>query len=901
MTFDMLENGEGFLKKAFKIIVVLAVAAAVMAGFGLYIEYLKVREVGAEYVSVYIIRIATALIAGVVIFALTMLLTAVNGAVLRRAAIRRGELVWIMKRKYVFGLGALLGLIVALFNARNIGGKFLMFKNAVNYGESDPVFGKDISYFLFKREFWIDAAGVLDFVIFALLIYTVGAYFVMYISDGRDGGALEFLKDKAVFSHCAALVFLMGLVKALTYRFTAEGLVYSKTADVTGAGYADVKIRLPFYTAAPYIIGVLIILAAVFLFKRKYKAVGICVLTFPALLVIMWAVVALTNSFVVAPQEVALEQPYIESNIKYTKLGFGLDNIETSTFDIKNDLTAQDIEDNAETVDNIRITDMPATLSVSNSTKSVRNYYTFTDSDIVPYTVNGKKTALNIAPRELDADKLPENAKNYINLHLRYTHGYGIVANTINDVNADGQPVYRIDSMPIVSQEGFPVVTQPRIYYGEKTDNYVVVNTDYDELDYVTDDEQTGEGYSGSGGIEMKGLNRLLFAIDNMDYKLLISGYIHSDSKLLINRNIFDRVKTAVPFMEQDDDPYIVIDDNGNLKWVLDLYTTSDKMPYSQTYSGVNYIRNSAKAVIDAYSGEVKIYITDTSDPIIRTYAKIYPDAFAGEGLPEDIAAHIRCPELLFKIQYEVYLRYHMTDTTNFYGNSDLWTTPKEKYMNNETVDIQPYYNLMQLQNFGDESAELVLMKPFAPINKENLMGWLASTSTGELMLYRFPTDKTVYGTLHIENRIDSDDSISKEISLWDQGGSNVIKGNLLVIPVKNSLLYVEPIYLTTSNNAALPEVKRVIVAYDEEVVMERTLRDALDKLFGTETAPTETDTGDAALTNTNVTSIVQAYEAVEEAQRSGDWEKFGQAMEALKNAIYSEYPKDGDSVDQEF
>ena len=763
--WENLVNGEAVFRRILKIILIVALAAGLVAAFVLYMDYMEVREVGGEFVPVFFTRLGAKILFGAALFWLTLALFAANGAVLRRRASARGEMNWLLKRKYVLGLGVVVSAFVALGCSSGMGEKFLLWKNAVPYGETDPLFGKDISYFMLKRDFYISMADIFAMLLVVLLIYTVVAYLGMYAAGEREESPVALFRSRAVFGHCAVLVFLMGAVKALTYRFTAEGLVYSETAGVTGAGYTDVKIRLPFYTAAPFIICVLLVVGMALLFKGKLKAVVITAAVFPAMLVALWIVTLFTNNFIVAPEEVAMEQPYIESNMKYTKMGFNLHNVEERTFEVTEDLTAEDIANNAETIENIRITDLPSTLSVANSSKSIRDYYAFTDSDIVPYVVNGQKTAINITPRELDAAKLPETSKNYINLHLRYTHGYGIVANRINQVTEDGQPIFVIDNMPVTSAEGYPEISQPRIYYGEKTDNYVIVNTGYDELDYVTDNEQTGKVFAGDSGIVMSGLNRFLFALRELDYKLLISGYINGDSRLLINRNIYDRVRMAVPFLTQDTDPYILIDGKGGLKWVLDLYTTSDKMPYGQVYNGISYIRNSAKAVIDAYSGDVKVYITDPSDPLIRTYEKIYPSAFEDGEFPADLAEHIRCPEALFTLQYNVFLRYHMADTANFYGNSDLWAAPKEKYMNNETTEIMPYYNFMQLKNFGDEDAELVLMQPFVPANKENLVGWLASRSNGEMILYKFPTDKTVYGTLHIENRIDSNDEFRKRWS----------------------------------------------------------------------------------------------------------------------------------------
>ena len=443
--------------------------------------------------------------------------------------------------------------------------------------------------------------------------------------------------------------------------------------------------------------------------------------------------------------------------------------------------------------------------------------------------------------------------------------------------------------MPIVSKKGAPEVVEPRIYYGEKTNSYCIVNTKMNEFDYALNNENMENKYTGTeSGIEMNLINRLIFAAKNMDYTMLISGYITPESRLLTNRNVLQRVKKAVPFMALDSDPYIVIDQNGMLKWVVDLYTYSDQMPYAKTYGGINYIRNSAKAVVDAYLGTVDIYITDETDPIVMTYNEIYPSVMKLGGLPDDINSHIRYPEFLFNMQSEIYLRYHMTEPEIFYSNSDLWMRAKEKYRENNVIDVQPYYNLLSVEDFGREGAQLVLMMPFVPANKENLVGWLAADSYGNLICYKFPSGRTVYGTLHIENRIDSDAEISKELSLWDQGGSNVLRGNVLVIPVADSIIYVEPVYITSGNQAAVPEVKRIIMAYGDRVVMRETLKECFDALFGqkNETVDNPLVEDEIVAPNKNNSDAVTAYDKMKTALQTGDWSAFGLAMEELENAI---------------
>ncbi|MBQ8002791.1 MAG: UPF0182 family protein, partial [Clostridia bacterium] len=344
-------------------------------------------------------------------------------------------------------------------------------------------------------------------------------------------------------------------------------------------------------------------------------------------------------------------------------------------------------------------------------------------------------------------------------------HGYGITMNPVNAINSEGQPDFVIENMPITSREGAPVVTQPRIYYGEKTNNYCIVNTNINEFDYALNNENVENNYEGTAsGIEMSFFNRLLFAVKNGDYTMLVSGYIKPESRLLTNRNIIERVNKAVPFMGVDPDPYILIDKDGKLKWIVDLYTYTDQMPYSKNYGNINYIRNSAKAVVDAYEGTVDVYITDETDPIVMTYDSIYKGVMKKGGLPEDLNGHIRYPEFLFTVQSEMYLRYHMSDSAIFYSNSDLWMRAKEKYRGESAIDVVPYYNLLSVEDFGRDGAQLVLMSPFVPANKENLVGWLASDSYGNLICYKFPSGRTVYGTLHIENRIDADPDISKEL-----------------------------------------------------------------------------------------------------------------------------------------
>ena len=865
-------------------------AVALIGFFGYYTEYIEIREIGAEYTTVFFKDIFAQVEMFLLAFVLIFATGAINLLVVRRNAVRiNGEVSFLLKRKFVFLEAALAALFGAFVFSKPLARKFLMFTNSVNSGITDPVFNKDLSYYFFNRSFLQNASEIVIAILGLALLVNLILYFII-LAKGEGKNVKGTLTDGGVFFHLAVNAIVLCVVYGFTYYFKAQGILLDQTHTYAGAGYTDVKIIMPFYSFAPYLLFALAAVAAFFLFRKKFVATAVTIAVFPVLLLGVNIVAEVVDALHVKPNETTLEAPYIKHNIDYTKIGFKLDKVTERTFPAEESLTRETLEEKSDIVNNIRITDPQATQEVLNSTKSIRNYYVFNDSDIVEYPINGKNTAVNISVREIDTTKLDSNANNYINKTFKYTHGYGITMNPVNAVNSEGQPDFVIEDMPITSKEGAPRVLEPRIYYGEKTNSYCIVNTDIDEFDYALNNENVENNYAGKkSGIEMNLFNRIMFALKNGDYTMLVSGYINSDSRLLTNRNILKRVEKAVPFMALDPDPYILIDDEGKLKWIVDLYTYTDQMPYSKKYSNFNYIRNSAKAVVDAYEGTVEVFITDETDPIVMTYNKIYPSVMKLGGLPEELNVHIRYPEFLFKVQSEMYLRYHMSDPEIFYSNSDLWMKAKEKYRGESAIDVVPYYNLLSVEDFGREGAQLVLMMPFVPANKENLVGWLASDSYGNLICYKFPSGRTVYGTLHIENRIDADAEISKELSLWDQGGSNVLRGNVLVIPIADSIIYVEPVYITTSNNAAVPEVKRIIVSYGDKVVMRETLDECFDALFGkgeevTPILPEEEV--EEALTDTK--SAVDAYDRMQEALKNGDWSTFGNAMEELGIAIES-------------
>lgn len=865
-------------------IVVVLIATVVF--FGFYTEYMEIAEIGQEYTKVFFKDIFARFEMFGLLFVFIFAVATINLLFVRRNIKRiNGDVPFLIKRKFIFLEGGILGVVFALASSEALYRKFLMFSNSVNAGITDPVYNLDLSYYFFDRDFLQSAASLAVSILMFGLVMNLVLYFIL-LMHGEKSKLKEVLTDQGVFAHLAVNAIVLCVMFGCTYYFKGQGLLLDQTHTFAGAGYTDVNIIMPFYKMAPYILFVIAAVAAVFLFRKRFKATVVTILVFPVLLAGVNIAAEAVYSLHVKPNETTLEAPYIKNNIEYTKIGFKLDGVVERTFPAEQNLTRAVIDEKSDIVNNIRITDPQSTLDVLNSTKSIRNYYVFNDTDIVEYNIGGKNTAVSVAVREIDVTKLDSNANNYINRTLKYTHGYGIAMNAVNSVNSEGQPDFVVEDMPIVSSDGAPEVTQPRIYYGEKTNNYCIVNTEINEFDYALNNENVENNYEGKAGIEMNLLNRVLFAAKNGDYTMLVSGYINSDSKLLTNRNVLARVEKAVPFMSVDPDPYILVDNTGKLKWIVDLYTYTDQMPYSKNYGNANYIRNSAKAVVDAYEGTVDIYITDETDCIVMTYNNIYPGIMKTGGLPEELNAHIRYPEFLFDIQSEMYLRYHMSDPEIFYSNSDLWMRAKEKYHSSDTVDVEAYYNLLSVEDFGREGAQLVLMMPFVPANKENLVSWLAADSYGNLICYKFPSGRTVYGTLHIENRIDADAEISKELSLWDQGGSTVLRGNVLVIPIADSIIYVEPVYITTSNSAAVPEVKRIIVAYGDKVVMGETLEKCFDVLFGTETNEVEIPHDQIDIAYGEASAAVEAYDKMQQALKDGNWSLFGKAMDELGVAI---------------
>lgn len=820
-------------------------------------------------------------------------------------------------------LNTILGLVsavISLFISSVISGNLwfdiLQFLNSINFNINDPIFGRDISFYVFKLPLIREILNILMLLAFILIILTFAFYLLMFtlrrpntegpidldlhntINNGDIKGLFRNKILKGVLTQIGVIGFIIFLIIGINYYLKGFNLLYSTRGKVYGASYTDVHVSLWVFR----IMAVAAIISAFSFFVGIVRKKIRLALIGPVALIIISIVGNIASGsvekFVVEPDQISKELKYLEHNIEYTQKAYGLDNVIEKDFDIEYNLTKQDLLNNEETIKNIRINDYRPIKQVYFQLQGIRPYYKFNDIDIDRYNIDGEYTQVFLSARELDQQELNDQAKTWINQYLKYTHGYGFTLSPVNSVTPEGQPRLLVKNIPPTTNTDLKI-ERPEIYFGELTNNYIIVNTDEKEFDYPQGSDNKETIYQGTAGIELKGLNKLLFAIKQKSLKLLISGNINSDSRIVLNRNINERIKKIAPFISYDSDPYLVINqDDGKLYWIIEGYTMSTRYPYSQPYrdSNINYIRNSVKIVIDAYNGDTKYYIVEENDPIIMTYKKIFPDLFLSlDDMPEGIREHIRYPHLLFDIQSEIYRAYHMNNPRVFFASEDYWDIAKEKYME-QVQNVESNYVMFKLPE--EEKAEFLLTIPYTPANKNNMTALFIARSDGEnygeLTLYKLPKTENIPGPMMIESRIDQDSNISPQLTLWSQKGSNVLRGNLLVIPIENSLLYVEPIYLKADNENSLPEMKRVIVGYKDKIVMERTLDEALSKIFGN-IEQEKDDNGvvdeiDTDYTDENTSDLIRRANEVfiraKVASQNGDWAKYGQYIKELEEIL---------------
>ena len=814
----------------------------------------------------------------------------------------------------------------------------LSYLNQHPFGSTDPIFGKDIAFYVFSLPFYLLVREQLLIILLFAALVTV----IWYVKEGgvQIIGELVLAEDRPaaipkvkvadkVGKHLLVFAGVLVLLAAWGYHLKAYQVLYSTQGSTFGAGYTDVNIKILAYRFL-MVMSLLLSLFIIYnVFRLKLKPLLICAgIWVGAIVVLAAGLPALVQQFVVKPNELAKESPYIAYNIDFTRQAYNLNNIKEVDFEVNNSLTAEEIKNHDVTIQNIRVWDERPLLKTYRQIQSIRLYYDFHNVDVDRYMIDNRYRQVMLAARELVVDQLPPKAKTWVNRHLIYTHGYGLAMSPVNEVTAEGLPQLMIKDVP-PSVDIDLKIDRPEIYYGEKTNDYILVNTSTQEFDYPKGDKNVYTNYQGKGGVLISSfMRRLLFAIEFEDPQILFTTYLTPESRIMFNRRIRNRVIAIAPFLSYDTDPYMVVS-GGRLYWIQDAYTTSNMYPYSKgsktpfRKKELNYIRNSVKVIIDAYDGHVAYYMIDTQDPILKTYAKIYPDLFKPlDEMPADLKKHIRYPMDLFEIQVQTYAKYHMQDVQVFYNQEDLWEPPDEIYGDNRQM-MKPYYIIIKLPD--EDKEEFLLMLPYTPSKKDNMIGWLAARSDlphyGNLLVYKLSKDKLAYGPMQVEARIDQQTDISRELSLWGQRGSRVIRGNLLAIPVGDSFIYVEPIYLEAQQEpqreaqtappskggqsqqqqptqsarkgstmtAALPELKRVIVALGSRVAMEEKLDLALNRVLGVQAIAKDTaspkvlvsgelsDLGEKAL---------KYYNTAKDYLRQGDWAGYGRELEKLENIL---------------
>ena len=892
-------------------------------GVGIYTDYLWFQHINLE--SVFTTGLWARLAVGVALAIPFVLVFWINSFIARWLSVRNvlffSEEVLVAQKFVVwaiFGVGLLLAWLVGTA-ASTSWLMVLRFLNGQSFNIADPIFGQDASFYIFTLPFMNFVQTWLLIALFLSLLGAVAVYALAQQNNLAEGHVVVLPHVQLHLSVIGAIIFL---TFAWGHWLDMFEVMYSDRGVAFGASYTDVNvslIALRVMIAVAVATGIILVIN-IFL-RRQALSLGAIFIWLLVGIVGTGFIPGIVQRYIVEPNELAREAPYIENNIEFTNFAYGLNQVQEFDFPSVEPLAPETVASEGLFLKNIRLWDYRPLQETYQQIQAIRLYYRFYDVDLDRYIVDGELRQVALAARELDKSQL--QSPTWVTQKLQFTHGYGVVVNPVNEVTREGLPRLWVQDLPPVTIFEDLAITRPEIYYGEGASDYVFVNTTEREFNYPSGDQNVFSNYEGTGGVVMESFfKRVAYAIRLADMNMLLSTEFTDESRVMLHRHITRRVREVAPFLEYDRDPYLVINqNNGRLFWIQDAYTTTDLFPYAEPFGNLNYIRNSVKVVIDAYNGSMAFYVVDPSDPLIQTYQAIFPNLFISMSqMPEWVRAQFRFPEDMFRIQSELYRTYHMQDVNVFYNKEDLWQVPNETF-SGSTQAVEPYYVVLKLP--GEEKSEFTLIQPFTPNNKDNLIAWIAARSDGEnygqLAVYRFPKQELIYGPLQIEGRIDQNPEISAQITLWDQGGSEVIRGNLLVLPIGNSLLYVEPLYLQ-AENGQIPELKRVILAAGDSIVMRETLGEALEALFEEQGASAEQEITDAAdrvpppdtespavqetpeitpptlsadLLDKSVAELASLasahYDRAEQALQQGDWATYGeelQQMEAVLNVL---------------
>lgn len=900
-------------KKAIGIIVtaIIVILFLAVAGINIIVDYQWFSEVG--YLSIYFTKLLSILKIMIPIFLVIFIGITLYYKSLIPNIRKIKKIVEIdkIKEKKRFKIFLVINFVISLFFSFIFSSiywyKILEFTNSTKFNINDPIFNKDISFFIFKLPLIESLYSSLISLLVLLVIATFVIYILLNMKDKINNHfdrSNRFTSFKSMTSgitnfagkQLAVIAALLMLVISLGYMIKGWNLAYSSRGIVFGASYTDVNVSLKFYK----VISIVSIIFAVLIFfsiiLRKVKPIIFSVIIVFVLMIGEGVAAGVVQQFIVNSNEKTLEKPYISKNIEYTKMAYNIDEIDENNFEIKNDLDAEGIKENKDIVENIKVNAYRPALEFYNQFQYIRYYYKFNDIDIDRYNINGNYNQVFIAPREIDFEKLDENSITWQNKHLSYTHGYGVVMSKVNSVTSEGQPDFIMSNIPIENETDISL-ENPRIYFGENTNDYSIVNTKLGEIDYPVGGENATNNYDGKAGISMNYLNRIIFAIKEQNSKFLLSQDITNESKILLHRNIVERVNKIAPFLRYDKDPYVVIS-NDRLYWIMDAYTVSNKFPFAQPREDINYIRNSVKVVIDAYDGTTNFYITDNTDPIVATYAKIFPKLFKDlSTLSDDIKSHFKYPQDLFAIQSEMLSKYHVDDAGVFYNGDDVWSIASDvATIEGEETKSEASYVTTKLA--GEDKEEMVILEYFNTKGRDNMVGMFGvrmdGDNYGKMFLYKFPTGGTVYSPMLFKQKINQDPEISKQLSLWDTKGSEVQFGEVLIIPIGNSLLYVEPLYLRAAGENSIPEMKNVIVGYGDKLVLEKDISTAITKMFNLKVEENNTSNNAGTVNNSQQESVSldslgklkEVYSKAIESQKNGDWSKYGEYINELGKLI---------------
>jgi uncharacterized membrane protein (UPF0182 family) len=893
------------MKTGVKILILLGIIILIIIGlvFGtkIWINYTWFNKLG--YLNTYVKILWTKIGLWWAFFALFWLFAGLNMVMafrrgnIQKIKIQQGGVPVEMSRKVGVIVASVALLILALIMARNGAARWevlLKLFNSTSFNVADPAFGRDVSFYTFVLPFYL----FLKSWSLGTIILTIVAIAFLYLLSGQ----VSFEQNKLTVSdqvkkHLITLLTLVAIIIAWNYWLKGYQLLFSRRGLIFGAGYTDLKVvRYCYYVMiAVSLFAALLCIAGAR--KRQFKQALIGFgLIIGAAIVVTGIVPGVVQQISVKPNELVRELPYIKNNITFTRKGFNLDIIDRENFPVADSLTINDFSAESGITKHIRLWDHRPLKSTYSQIQEFRLYYDFYDVDVDRYTFGDDYRQVMLSAREINYDQIPQEAKTWVNEKLQFTHGYGFVMSPVNEIGAEGLPNLIVKDIP--PKISVPLeLERPEIYYGELTSRYVIVNTQLAEFDYPTGEANATTRYQGPGGIPIKNsFRKLLLAIQLKDLEIIFTRYLNPDSRIMLYRSIQERVPKIAPFLRYDPDPYLVVYD-GRLMYMWDAYTVTDQFPYSTPHPDrYNYIRNSVKITVDAYTGDVNFYVVNKKDPIIQTYSKIFPTMFKDfSEMPEGLKKHVRYPMYIFSVQANVYSTYHMTEPQVFYNKEDKWTIPREIYGDTET-DMIPYYIIVKFPG-DDGNEEFVLILPFTPVNKNNMLAWIAARcdpeNYGQIIEYKFPKEKLIFGPLQIESRIDQNSEISQLFTLWGQKGSSVIRGNLLVIPVKDSLIYVEPVYLR-AEQSELPELKRVIVGYQDNIEIGLTLEEALVRLFGSMApAAAEQVTAAGEFATPVLLSVrelaLRAQKIYTDAQqklRDGDFAGYGDAIDNLNEVL---------------